>query len=219
MKHILYCITRDDGLKYIGITIDYRVKNRISQHRGSPRFKGHQFSFEILMEHADRSVIEFEESAAIKKYNTFLNGLNSTCCGKGHGHSSDNFSTHGYKFSEKSRERMSISAQKRAEREKNTTPNKRSVAMKKAYADDPTLRERISSKLKELPKRFKLKPEEIEVMRIEYETHSDPDIGSNRKNGKIYTKIQSFCNFAHKKYGLTPQGMRKYVIQFDKCSI
>lgn len=95
---------------YVGITIKDRFSNRISQHRGSERFKNDEFEVEILEECSDRTYIESREPYWISFYDSFETGLNKTAHGGGHGHGSSRFTTLGYSFSEESRAKMSSSA-------------------------------------------------------------------------------------------------------------
>jgi alpha-D-ribose 1-methylphosphonate 5-triphosphate synthase subunit PhnI len=111
--YLIYKLTRDDGMLYIGTTDSTRFKNRMCQHRGTSRFVGHTFSTEILAENAEIAIL-LQEADFITQYNTLSPfGLNLTKSGKGSGHDSLHFTTRGYKFSEESRKRMSESAKRR----------------------------------------------------------------------------------------------------------
>jgi hypothetical protein len=93
------------------------MKQRFGDHKRSKRFRDTGFDYKILEESADREYIEKQEEYYIKKYDTYVNGLNESPQGKGWGHNSTNFTTLGYVFSNESRQKMSISAKKRAYKE------------------------------------------------------------------------------------------------------
>jgi hypothetical protein len=208
MKHILYKITRSDGQKYIGITIDYRLKNRMSQHKISDKFKGYDFEYEILLESDDRSVIEIAEEKAIDEYDTFNNGLNSTKSGKGYGHNSSSFTTFGYKFDDESRQKMSLAAKGRAKREGFEIRSNRS---KKFYNDNPEVREKISKNRRGKKAAFKLNDNDIALLIEQYTTFDHPDIGKKSKNGRILTKQRVFSNVIARFFNVTPVAIYGYV--------
>lgn len=212
MKHILYLITRDDGQQYVGITIDYRIKQRMAQHRLSPKFKDHKFTFEILLEDDNRKIIEDAEIKAVEKYDTFFNGLNSTFSGKGQHHNSSKFNTLGFKFSKKSREKMSISAKTRAAREGFAERSRRS----KIIWSDLSRREALSKqKIGKRSKLRKLSETELLQLQEEFKKFEHKSIGTKSKNGKVLTKHRLFSNIKGEQLGLTGTGMYGYVSKFS----
>lgn len=103
MKNVVYLITRNDGMRYVGITCEFN--RRIAAHRKSERFALGIQSIEILYESDSYEEIEELESFYIEKYDTYHNGLNESIDGKGN-HLSTNFSTRGYKFTKEQKENM-----------------------------------------------------------------------------------------------------------------
>lgn len=211
MKHILYLITRDDDKKYVGITIDYRIKQRMAQHRHSSKFRGHSFTFKILLENEDRNIIEEAETKAVQEYDTFNNGLNATFGGKGHQHNSKKFNTLGFRFSEKSKEKMSQAAKARAKREGYEIRSSRSRAVWK----DLSRRKRLSEKKKgqRSPLR-KISDSDLQGLRANFNNFNDSSIGATMKNGKILTKARAFANLKAKEFGMTGTGMYGYIKKF-----
>lgn len=199
MKHLVYKITRDDDQVYIGITIDYRLKNRMSVHKGSERFKNHDFEYEILFESEDRSTIYEKEEYYINLYDSFKNGLNKTKGGKGYGHNSKNFTTFGYKFNEKSKKKMSISAKERAKRE----GIKRSELMKRVHGT-PEARKKNSESHKGIISHYKLSEEEIAEIRNIFSNYKNELIGTKAKNGRVLTKERLLAKEIHKNYNVSP---------------
>lgn len=110
---LIYKLTREDGLEYIGITKD--LKKRLSSHRKSRRFSELKLiNFITLFEGSYEECDKLEESY-IEMYGTFKHGLNMTNKGKGK-NDTNRFNTFGFKFSEDSKLKMSISGKKRANR-------------------------------------------------------------------------------------------------------
>ena len=103
MKTYVYKITRTDGKEYIGIT-PYLSK-RMRVHEKSKRFEMGIFYIEILNVCDSYDEAGILEEKYIQEYDTFYNGLNNSINGKGN-HLSKNFTTFGYKYSEKSKQKM-----------------------------------------------------------------------------------------------------------------
>ena len=163
-KSYVYMITRNDDLSYIGITVN--KENRFYEHKRSERFSIGIKSIEILAECDDYEESEELEEYFISKYDTYKNGLNLTVNGKGK-NPDCKFNTFGYKFSEKSREKMSASAKKRGP---NTIGHKHDEESKKLWSD---LR-----KGKNWAKSLKVNEEQcFEIMRV-YESE---ELADNRK--------------------------------------
>jgi hypothetical protein len=208
MKHILYCITRDDGNQYVGITIDYRIKNRMAQHAHSKRFNGHSFTYEILLESESRKDIEEAEEMAIINLDTFRNGLNSTQGGKGHGHNSSNFSTFGYKFSDEAKKKMSDAAKNRAAAEGFNIRSERSKAF---FAKDPSIKEKISLAKKGKKTWSKLTDEDIQKIIQGYYEFVNDQIGLKAKNGRVLTKSRLYARYMAKELPICENMIYEYV--------
>lgn len=210
MNHILYLITRDDDKKYVGITIDYRIKQRMCQHKNSDRFRNHMFTYKILLTNKDRKIIEDAESDAVNKYDTFHNGLNSTYSGKGQHHDSLNFNTLGYKFSKESKKKMSNSAKRRA---KNEIPGERSKRSKAIWT--PLRRKKMSELKTGIPSKLKrFSKTQISNIYNDYLCFTHKDINTKSRNGKMLTKKRIFSNAMHEKYHISSSGLYKYVKEF-----
>lgn len=103
MKNVVYLITRKDGLQYVGVTCEF--EKRMAVHKKSDRFEMGIEKIEILKECCTYEEAEELEPVFIKEYNTFHNGLNKSVDGKGN-HLAPSFTTRGFKYSEKSRQKM-----------------------------------------------------------------------------------------------------------------
>jgi hypothetical protein len=208
MKHILYCITRDDGQKYVGITIDYRIKNRMACHALSDRFKGHSFTYEIVLESENRKDVEDAEEKLIIELDTFHNGLNSTLGGKGYGHNSPNFSTFGYKFNDESKKKMSQSAKDRAKREGFDARSNRS---KEFFAKDPSIKEKMSAAKKGKKSWSKISDDDIQKIISGYHEFNDDMIGLKSKNGRVLTKSRLYARHMSKQFPVCENMIYSYV--------
>lgn len=100
---VVYKITRKDNLEYIGITKNMGA--RVSQHIKSPRFSLGIEKVEVLETAESYEEAEELEEFFIQKFDTWKNGLNLTQTGKGLNEGTK-FNTLGYKFSERSRQKM-----------------------------------------------------------------------------------------------------------------
>lgn len=107
MQYIVYKLTRDDNVLYIGTTNTQRYSKRMGEHKNHKRFKNHSFKDEILEKSTDYDYIQSKEADYIENYDTYKNGLNDTINGSGN-HLSQKFTTKGYKFSDQQRKNMSI---------------------------------------------------------------------------------------------------------------
>lgn len=74
---VVYKITRNDDLSYIGITTSF--KNRLSYHKKSDRFSIGIKSYEILFE-GPYDICDLLEEHFIELHDTYKNGLNVTLC-------------------------------------------------------------------------------------------------------------------------------------------
>lgn len=153
-----------DKKLYIGITTKARLNKRLNCHRIDERFKGDNFECDILEESSDREYIENQEEYWITKLNTFEDGLNDSWSGKGFGHNSPNFTTLGYKFTPEQRQKMSISAKKRAVREGFEV---RSKASKKGWERGGEEYRKHMSEIRKgrcLHQNYKLSPKDVKDM-------------------------------------------------------
>lgn len=103
---VVYKLTREDGLSYIGIAKDFQT--RYKEHVSSRRFSKLKIKdYEILFE-GDWSECDLLEEKYIKDYGTYKHGLNCTPTGKGK-NPNCKFNTYGFVFSEESKQKISNS--------------------------------------------------------------------------------------------------------------
>lgn len=191
--YVVYKIIRDDGKIYIGTTIKDRIKNRISQHKTTERFKNRNFTFEILEESTSKSYIDMKEEYYIKHFDTFNSGLNESINGKGN-HLCDNFTTLGFQYSKESREKMSKSAKARVER--------LGVPFKGKKHSEQT-RKNWSKVRKGRLFQYKLSEEVYKQLRKEFESTKDKYTAYVAQNGKILTSQRQFAKDVSQKYKIS----------------
>lgn len=191
---VVYKLTREDNLEYIGVATNF--KNRLSCHRTSERFKNKKIvNYEILKEFDDYQDALNYESLMIEQYDTYNNGLNKTKDGSGNNYT-EKFTTYGFKFSKKSRQKMSQTAIK----------NKQwKYALNWYYnlseEEKKNKAKRHSEKTKGKVKWTALKKETVRAILIEYKQKPYiENVGNIQKNGKILTYDWGFCKYIHKKY-------------------
>lgn len=204
----VYKLTREDGLEYIGITTN--LPKRLKFHNKSHRFSELAIcNVEILFEGNYDECDALEEEFIIK-YDTFKNGLNLTNRGKGK-NLSDKFNTFGYKFSEDSKLKMSISAKAREER---PTGYRHSVETKQHWSElrkgkvwgpskiDPNI---LADEWKDFTPIMKDMEHLISIR---------PD-GIFFKNGRPFTytrgKLVLFKRLKSKEYGVTPEAIKRII--------
>lgn len=191
--YVVYKITRDDGQLYIGTTLKHRIKNRISQHKSTQRFKGHDFSFEILEESTSKEYIDMKEVYYINKFDTYKNGLNTSLDGKGN-HNAPSFTTLGHKYSEKSRKKMSESAKKRVARI--GIPYKGKTHSQETRAHWSTIRKgRVFQ--------YKIPQETYDQIRLEFEQTKHTYTIKVSKNGRKLPIERQFAKAVYLKYKMS----------------
>jgi len=192
---MVYKIIRDDGLIYIGTTNEKAFRGRMNSHRYSKRFKERNFEIDILLQSISYDFIQNMEEHYIKTFDSYKNGLNESINGKGN-HMSKNFTTRGYKFSKKSRERMSRA-------KKGIIPWNKG---KKGCHSKESLK-RISEKNKGQRRSYKLdENQRYEIMK-EYNDHNyiSNDVNKVMKNGRVLTYEKAFAKKVSIKYNVTQQ--------------
>jgi hypothetical protein len=102
---LVYKITRDDGLEYIGIC-NSKLDIRISQHSKTQRFKNRITNVIVLIKDISYEKAESVEQYFIEYYNTYNKGLNLTFNGKGK-NKNTKFNTYGHVFTDESKKKMS----------------------------------------------------------------------------------------------------------------
>jgi len=188
--YVVYKITRDDQKIYIGTTIKDRINNRLSQHNNSARFKGYEFTFEILEESTSKEYIDVKEAHYIQYYDSYNTGLNESLDGKGN-HHAPNFTTLGYKYSTESKQKMSQSAKARVKRL--GAPGKgRKPSAETRFKWSQNRKGKIHSKLKV----------DYAAVRKEFEEVKNTLKESVSKNGRQLSIERQFSNLVYKKYNV-----------------
>lgn len=196
---VVYKLTRADGKEYIGKSANF--KNRLCQHRKSKRFNDIPIlKYEILIHCQTHEEALKYEKFFIEEYDTYNNGLNNSKDGTGN-HNSKKFTTQGFKFSEKSKNKMSKTAKKN---------NKIKHARK--WYNSLTEEQRIefhklhSIKTKGKPKPTKIKKEIVEDILYSFKEKIElPNVGEKRRNGKKMSYRQAFALHYSKKYNIAPR--------------
>lgn len=188
-KYILYKITRSDGEIYIGTTHNKGFDKRMTAHKKTDRFIEYTIDIDIL-EHSDNyEYIQKLESEYIKLFDSYHNGLNESCDGKG-SHCAPNFTTKGYKYSDESRKRMSDSAKVRIQRDGNSFKGRTHTQITKNKISAAKKGKRNTSKL--------TKEQVIEIINIYNNRPSIEGVGVVMRNGVKMSYKQAFslkyCN-------------------------
>lgn len=200
---VVYLITREDGMEYVGTTSLKRIRNRMKQHSKTDRFENFDFSYEVLFETEDYSECLAAETAYISVRGTYANGLNSTIDGQGN-HLSENFTTKNYRFSSESREKMRMACKKRLERGEHPFLRK----LRKGVVVSEAERKRLSE-IAVHPINRNLTLGSFLEMKAEFDSglHQE-NSGLVMKNGRSMSPEQAFALAVHEKYGTTVTTVR-----------
>ena len=211
----VYKITRNDDLAYIGITVN--PKARFESHKKSPRFEAGIKKIEILEKCESYELAEVLEEKYISEYDTYYNGLNLTIDGKGKNKDSK-FNTLGYKFSEKSKRKMSESAKKRGPNRKEVIHSESTKArwseIRKGKSYGPTkLTEKDWLEIYDLYVNDKIQFEKSFVLKFvkksQKEYYDSLNFSELRGgNGKPLTKETLYSNYFAEKYNVSQQAIR-----------
>jgi len=215
-KSYVYKIIRNDGLEYIGITVNYKA--RIKSHLKSSRFAIGIKEFKILKECDTYKEAEQLEEVYIQQFNTYKNGLNLTPTGKGL-NDTEKFNTYGHKYSEESKKKMSDSAKKRGlntpigfKHSEDTKKHWSNVRKNKVYGPIKLTREQWLELYTEFKEdkiqfesdyiaKFVKKTQKLNVTHIPF---SELKGG----NGKPLTKETLYSNYYAEKFNVTPNAIR-----------
>lgn len=206
-----------DKRAYIGITIQRRLNIRLADHKRSKRFSNDGFTVQILAISNERSIIESMEEYAISLYDTFNNGLNSSWSGKGYGHNSNKFTTAGYTFSDQQRQRMSIAAKQRAERESGTQIRSNSSILGWKRGGEKYRQHMSAIRKNKRVRKPKLTDDVVKQMRLEFEELKPAlqeelvEINAFRKSRgyRLATPETLFAQKWHTKYQVTNACIRQ----------
>lgn len=206
---VIYKITREDGLSYIGITSN--LKKRLSGHRRSSRFAQLKISTVEVLFDGDYEECEALEESFIAQYDTFNNGLNLTSKGKGKSES-QKFNTRGYRFSADSRMKMSESQKKRKDRVrgyKHSIETRKNWSLKrKGKVWGPV---KIDRNIVTLDW-HKFTPTLEQMLQLVCNLHDSPD-RYRFKNNKPFSyssaKLKLFCEKFAKQFNSTPRAIKR----------
>lgn len=199
MEYLIYLITREDGQQYVGTTDTRNYKSRMRCHAITDRFKGYEFSTDILESSEDIAVHD-KEAFYIKVYDTFHNGLNSSIDGKGN-HLAPSFTTRGYKFSDESKKKMSEAKKGK------TAWNKGKTGI---YSEETI--KRWSESRKGRIHSSKLSKEDVIEIRRFYATLPEVDgVGKVMRNGKKMTYERAFSKEYCTQWDICEQNLYKII--------
>lgn len=203
-KFLVYCLTRDDGGKYIGTTNESRIKRRMAGHRCSPRFKGRQFSVEILYETYCLLDCYEKEEAFITELDTYHNGLNGSVNGRGK-NSCTTFTTLGTKLSPERKQHLSEVRLKAIAQGTFIMP-------KKNFTEED--RKELSRLRK--GKRWgptKMTQQRADEIRQLFETRPEVFIPTKSGSGNVPSYLWAFCKQYAEQYGVTAANMRRILLR------
>lgn len=200
MNYLVYKLTRNDGKIYIGTTNTERLELRMYLHRYTNRFKGYDFTCNILEENSSYDYIMNKEQEYIKMFNSYKEGLNDTFDGKG-AHLNPKFTTLGYHHTEETKKKIS-----------NKLKGKKSWIKGKQHTEKS--KKKMSNNRKGIQSFTKLKKEDVEKILKDYTNKvflDDTRIGKIMKNGIRMSYEQSFCQKYGILYGVSPQNIRHII--------
>lgn len=198
MTHIIYLLTREDGLRYVGSTTKSRFQKRLNEHRCHPRFNNRGFAFKILEDNIKTEEERFAlEKKYIKEFNTYKDGLNSTPDGTGRSRS-NKFTTLGYKHTKKTKAKISKKLKGKPAWNKGRS----------GYFTKETL-EAMSAKRTGVRTYQKLSAEVVRDIRNKFkEFKHTPTV---QKNGRFLSKESAFSKEEATKYNVSEACIRQIV--------
>ena len=198
MAHIVYLITREDGLQYVGSTTENRFDKRINEHKYHPRFNKFDFSVEVLKDNILTEVDRFRlEKEYIKSFDTYKNGLNETPDGTGRSRSTK-FTTLGYNHTEKTKRKISQKLSGKPAWNKGKT----------GYFSKETL-ENMSKKRKGVRTYQKLTTSLVRDIRAKFQKFKyTPTV---QRNGRVLSKESAFSKNEAKEYNVSETCIRHIV--------
>jgi predicted GIY-YIG superfamily endonuclease len=219
MKNVIYLITRNDNMQYVGITCEFN--KRMIAHKKSERFAQGIKNIEILEECDTYEEAERLEPEYIKKYDTYYNGLNKSIDGKGN-HLAPNFTTRNYKFTEEQRKNMKENHWSKKMKNTWTKPGRYSEEVRKQLSEK---RKGISWAPRKIPKEEALMIIEVyknnsikfddDFIRQFVKVTQKDQVGKlpleelKTPNGKHLSKIKLYAEYFCKEYGVTKEAIRR----------
>jgi hypothetical protein len=186
--YIIYLITRDDGLRYVGTTDTKRLYHRMKHHAWSERFKHHSFEWELLAWSEYQNIHKLERYY-IHLYDTFKSGLNCSIDGKGN-HLAPNFTTRGYSHKEETKKKIGEKSKK--------------ARKARGYKHKEATREHWSKirKGKVHSRKFSLEIIRSVLEMFEKRPHI-PEAGTKSRNGRVLPYERAFSNKYAGSFGMT----------------
>jgi len=182
MYYIYFLKDSNGKVKYIGQTQNLNARKREHKRNKPPHI------FEIIEQISIPEKAKQKEIFYIEKFDTFKNGWNKSTGGEG-------FDCY---------ERKGIGGVKKG----NIPWNK---GIKKCFSEE-TVKKMSESRKGRVFSR-KINNDQIKEIRNLYNEKPDlQDVGKIMKNGRKLSYIQAFCKEYAKEYDLTPQGMKKIVL-------
>lgn len=218
MQAYVYKITRNDGLEYIGITIN--PKRRFREHRYSKRFTIGIRDISILATVDSYEEAELLEEKYIDEFDTFTNGLNMTKTGQGKNENCQ-FNTLGLQHTDKTKQLMSAKAIGRVpwnlgRKWDDATKEK----FRKAHEGRPSSTRKFSQdEVEEIRKQHQTREiefDDIFIMKnlkksIRAEFYNLKEHEWVSPNGSVLTYDVLFCKFMSQKYNVTYQAMKNII--------
>lgn len=207
----IYKITRNDGLEYVGQTIN--LKTRLYNHRRSKKFRDFGIlKVEVIDTVSESSEADKLESLYIEKYDTFNNGLNMTYNGRGNHKYQGKFSTLGLKHSDETKAKIA---------------NKSSIRMKEYWragvkAASQEAQERAKARMTETRRKqgcthTKFTEDDVREVLNLYSTRPYIEgIGEKLPNGHVKTYDRAFANKYAEQFSMTPAHIRNLVQRKNK---
>lgn len=225
---VVYKLIREDFKEYIGTAINF--KNRLCQHRKSPRFSELSIvDYEILYEGNYYECLLLEEYF-INLYDTYHNGLNNSKDGRGN-HNAPNFTTLGYKYTDEQRQKI-----------KDWHKSRDKSSYKRGYKFSEETKQRWSKKRKGKCHSQKLSKSDVEYILQKYKEFEltledclkfdlikktqkerllkdgwDGKEPLINKGGQQITKVHTFRKIYAPKYNVTEACITILVLEGRKC--
>lgn len=201
---LVYIITRSDGKQYVGTTNNNRLRVRMNSHKVSKAFKNYEFSYKILYETNNISECYEKEELSIKEYDTYNNGLNGSINGRGWNNSTK-FTTLGYKFTEKSKKKMS-------DTRKGLFASGAIVSWNKGVSWSDEVKDNFSKVRKGKRYHNKLTKEQVAEIKTNY-NKAEPifGVGEIQRNGVAMSYIQAFSKLHCKMYGVCSNSIKHII--------
>lgn len=187
------------------MTSEDQFVKRMNCHAKSDTFKTGGYDLAVLFRHEDRTIVSNMETKLVEAYDTFVNGLNRTIGGKGHGHRSESFTMLGKKHKLKSRKLMSnskIALTNTDDWKKQQSKISSDNWKRPEYRANQSWRKGVCLK-KTIPLL-----EHIDEIISEFVAFDETYVATKSKNGKFKSAKYAYAELACDKYGVTSTAIR-----------